>query len=325
MGHCCCWRPVAATPSTDPYNNGTSVSLTATANNGYKFTNWGGDAGSGTNPQVSVTMNANKSVTATFAQLFTVTYSGTGAPVDNNKYQTGDSVTVLGAGSLVNSGFTLWGWTLNGVMYKIGAKFKMGSSNVTLLPSWVVMDREGNIYDTVTINGTIWLKQNLKTRSITLGNPILCRSASAWAANSSTPKCCFYGFLDNDNYGVGAFYNAAAITSMSNLAPDGWHIATVNDFDNLMPSGDAKSIAVPGTDYWLHDYGTNSTGFSAVGSGYCDSTGFFNGYQQETFFWASSGVDAAELYIYKEVTFLMNRFQMTNIGLGYSVRCVKNP
>jgi uncharacterized repeat protein (TIGR02543 family) len=60
---------VAAQPSSPngAYNIGTMVALRATANAGSQFTGWSGDACSGsTNPDCSVTMNAAKTVTATF-------------------------------------------------------------------------------------------------------------------------------------------------------------------------------------------------------------------------------------------------------------------
>ena len=49
-----------------PYNNGDVVQLTANANQGWSFNNWSGDA-SGTSNPTSVTMNGNKTVTATFS------------------------------------------------------------------------------------------------------------------------------------------------------------------------------------------------------------------------------------------------------------------
>jgi uncharacterized repeat protein (TIGR02543 family) len=68
----------AVSPSSGSYLENSSVTLTATAAQGYTFSGWSG-AASGSNPQVSVLMNTNKSVTATFIedpvdpQIFTVT------------------------------------------------------------------------------------------------------------------------------------------------------------------------------------------------------------------------------------------------------------
>jgi hypothetical protein len=48
------------------YNNGASVELTATPNAGFSFTAWGGDASGSVNP-LTIIMNANKSITASFS------------------------------------------------------------------------------------------------------------------------------------------------------------------------------------------------------------------------------------------------------------------
>ena len=62
---------VALSPSGGTYASGTVVTLTATAASGYSFGSWSGDASGATNP-ATVTMNANKSVTANFALVWTI-------------------------------------------------------------------------------------------------------------------------------------------------------------------------------------------------------------------------------------------------------------
>lgn len=57
-------------PSSGTYADGTSVSLTATANTDYAFKEWTGGATGATSP-VSVIMNANKSITAVFELIDT--------------------------------------------------------------------------------------------------------------------------------------------------------------------------------------------------------------------------------------------------------------
>ncbi|OGZ78997.1 MAG: hypothetical protein A2528_01130 [Candidatus Staskawiczbacteria bacterium RIFOXYD2_FULL_37_9] len=56
---------VAKSPNQTTYDTGTEVTLTATANAGYHFVNWTGGASGTVNP-LTITMNANKSVTANF-------------------------------------------------------------------------------------------------------------------------------------------------------------------------------------------------------------------------------------------------------------------
>ena len=60
--------------TTDPvsgtytYDSGTEVSVQATANSGYNFTGWSGDASGTTNP-ITITMDSDKSVTANFEAI----------------------------------------------------------------------------------------------------------------------------------------------------------------------------------------------------------------------------------------------------------------
>jgi uncharacterized repeat protein (TIGR02543 family) len=59
---------VVKNPNQTTYNSGSTVQLTATPNQGYTFTSWSGDATGSTNP-LTVTMNANKNITANFTLI----------------------------------------------------------------------------------------------------------------------------------------------------------------------------------------------------------------------------------------------------------------
>jgi len=61
-------------PGSHTYDYGTLVSVTALPNSGYKFSGWAGDASGTTNP-INITMDADKTITATFS---TITSKGTG-------------------------------------------------------------------------------------------------------------------------------------------------------------------------------------------------------------------------------------------------------
>ncbi|MBN1672820.1 MAG: lamin tail domain-containing protein [Kiritimatiellae bacterium] len=72
---------VTKSPNSTYYDNGSSVQLTATPNAGYTFTGWSG-ALSGTANPATLTMNADKSVTANFAGAIPAAPTGvTAAPV----------------------------------------------------------------------------------------------------------------------------------------------------------------------------------------------------------------------------------------------------
>ena len=65
---------VSKSPDQSTYNSGDSVTLTATPTSGYAFSSWSGDVSGSTNP-LSITMNANKNITANY----TVVSSGGGS------------------------------------------------------------------------------------------------------------------------------------------------------------------------------------------------------------------------------------------------------
>ena len=106
-----------------PYHYGDIVTLTANPQAGETFSSWGGDLGGSANPE-TITMNANKTVTANFIFIeytlsVTLNEPGTltGATVaknpDQGTYHYGDTVQLTptpGAGELFNS----WGGDLSG-------------------------------------------------------------------------------------------------------------------------------------------------------------------------------------------------------------------
>jgi uncharacterized repeat protein (TIGR02543 family) len=121
---------------------------------GYTFTNWNTAAnGSGTSyaPGPNLTMgSANVTLYAiwTAAATYTVTYNGNGStggtvPTDGNNYAAGNTVTVLGSGSLTRTDGVFCGWNTNsggtGSAYNSGNTFAMGSGNVTLYAMWCII------------------------------------------------------------------------------------------------------------------------------------------------------------------------------------------
>jgi uncharacterized repeat protein (TIGR02543 family) len=90
---------VVKNPNFAKYNTGTTVQLTATPNSGYTFTSWSGDATGSVNP-LTVTMNANKNITANFTPvgpppLFTSIFGAFGGSA---------GVTNQGINTVINNG-----------------------------------------------------------------------------------------------------------------------------------------------------------------------------------------------------------------------------
>jgi CDP-6-deoxy-D-xylo-4-hexulose-3-dehydrase len=110
---------VALSPSGGTYNTGTVVQLTANPAVGNTFSGWSGDLSGSTNP-ASITMDANKTVTATFTQLPPVTLTantvGNGTVTLNpagGSYLVG-TVVQLSASPDANWSFSGWSGDLSG-------------------------------------------------------------------------------------------------------------------------------------------------------------------------------------------------------------------
>jgi uncharacterized repeat protein (TIGR02543 family) len=129
---------VAKTPDQASYNHGTTVTLRATANIGYTFTGWSGDASGTTNP-TTVVMDGNKSITANFTiNTYTMDITAINGSVaktpDQASYNHGTTVTLR---ATANTNYTFASWS--------------GDASGTTNPTTVVMD--GN--KSVTANFTV--------------------------------------------------------------------------------------------------------------------------------------------------------------------------
>lgn len=105
-------------PNAASYTSGTVVTLTAVPASGFSFTGWSG-AVSGTSTSVTVTMDANKSITANFTQnqSNTFTLTTTVNPSGGGSISRSPNATSYSAGTVVTltaspaSGFTFSGWS----------------------------------------------------------------------------------------------------------------------------------------------------------------------------------------------------------------------
>jgi len=104
---------VTKSPNQASYNHGTVVQLTATPAAGWQFTGWSGDTSGTANP-ISMTMDRNKSVTATFySSGFTLAYTvvGRGAvsvSPDQESYANGTLVILTAS---PGAGYQFVGWS----------------------------------------------------------------------------------------------------------------------------------------------------------------------------------------------------------------------
>ncbi len=159
---------------------GGKVTLTATPSDGYEFSSWEVSGGTGstltstsTNPTTFTMGTADATVTANFTATggtttYSVTYNANDAtsgdvPTDNNEYEEGDEVTVLGnTGSLVKTGHAFSGWNTqadgSGTDRAAGSTFNI-TENTTLYAKWtpytITAQSNNNSYGTVSLQGYV--------------------------------------------------------------------------------------------------------------------------------------------------------------------------
>ena len=92
---------VTKNPDRASYDSGTTVQLTATANPGFTFTSWAGDASGSTNP-LNVLMNANKNIIANFTAVVPIVNLGTAA--NFGAFGGNAGITNQGINTVINNG-----------------------------------------------------------------------------------------------------------------------------------------------------------------------------------------------------------------------------
>lgn len=156
-----------------------------------------------------------------------------------------------------------------------------------------VTDFDGNTYEVVRIGNQCWTKSNL-----IVSNFIPEVTDSATWKNTTSPAWCYY---DNNpaNAALGKLYNWYAVSQIA-LCPAGWHIPTEADWQQLTTFlGNENAGKMKSTTGWdsPNTGATNSSGFSAVGSGYRSFiSSRFYGLKQSTGYWTSTQTTDSTAY-----------------------------
>ena len=195
------------------------------------------------------------------------------------------------------------------------------------------IDIDGNVYKTVHIGDQIWMAENLKVTRYRNGDaiPYLVENES-WIS-TSTGAYCVYGNMPSIADTYGNMYNWYAVDESRNIAPIGWHIPTVEEWQVLFDYLGGDSVAggkmkETGTIHWFspNTGATNESGFTGLPGGYrnAQGNGTFYGKNAHGHFWSST---ESGNYGYKWV--LISNYTYVDGGeafkrFGYSVRCVRD-
>lgn len=199
-----------------------------------------------------------------------------------------------------------------------------------------LIDIDGNVYSTVTIGTQTWMAENLKTSRYRNGDPIPnVTDLSGWS-NLSTGAYSVYNNDEEIGAIYGKLYNYFAVQDERKIAPEGWHVATNNEWRTLINFLGGQGVSPQkmkqtGNIFWgdvnecgLYDPATNSSGFTALGAGYRINDGRSDLLRIITYFWGSSKVYpnfAFSLFIncanWSDTLYMDKTW-------GFSVRCLKD-
>ncbi|PKP21869.1 MAG: hypothetical protein CVU05_05865 [Bacteroidetes bacterium HGW-Bacteroidetes-21] len=193
-----------------------------------------------------------------------------------------------------------------------------------IMTAQTVTDFDGNVYETITIQDQVWLKQNLKSLHYTDGTEI--------------PGVCAYNNNDSLASVLGELYTWDAVMKGSQLeevqgvCPSGFHVPSSAEWEILEYSLGGPSVAggkLKSVNMWnAPNCGAdNSSGFSALPSGEFDTyqSGAFQFLNAYASFWTSTfagGQFAVERYLsYENCESTTNNWYK---DMKYAVRCIKD-
>jgi len=244
-------------------------------------------------------------------------------------------------------------WSSTGI-YSVKAKVKDingaesgwsdGLSFTITLETGTVTDIDGNVYQTVKIGDQLWMAENLKVTHYRNGDAIPNVTDSTDWGNLTTGAYCNYYNDANNATTYGRLYNWYAVNDSRNIAPEGWHVPSDEEWKTLemylgMSQSDADDsgrrgtgvggkMKEAGTEHWNspNTGATNESGFSALPGGYRSYKGtYYYGRGYFAHFWSSTEYDSDGAW-YRDLYYNDSGVWRGYINErdGVSVRCVRD-
>jgi len=191
-----------------------------------------------------------------------------------------------------------------------------------------VSDIDNNTYNTVLIGEQCWMKENLKVTKNPAGNAI------TRYCNPNDPEYCdtYGGLYTWDVMMNGAASSNTRPSGVQGICPTGWHIPGDEEWIQLRDALGGESVAggkmkETGTSHWKSENvgATNSSGFTGLPSGYCNTYGTCYDIGNSGNFWSSSEYTTAKAWnrCLLHGTAYLRRFE-DGKDWGLSVRCVRD-
>jgi uncharacterized protein (TIGR02145 family) len=215
-----------------------------------------------------------------------------------------------------------------------------------------VVDIDGNVYKTIKIGKTWWMAENLRVTKFNNGTKLIHVTDKndidfPWQTLTK-PAFCSYAFKQ-DTIGLGYLYNWHVITDTNSIAPQGWRIATDEDWKQLEAYlGMSKTeldvtgwrgenvgdkMKAVGVTYWFPStdkynvWGEDAVGFKAMAGGCRLHNGKWGnpGIGYTGMWWTSTKTsDTTALYRYLDYKQSKVFRAYAPLNYGMSIRCVKD-
>jgi uncharacterized protein (TIGR02145 family) len=205
-----------------------------------------------------------------------------------------------------------------------------------------ITDIDGYVYSTIKIGNQWWMAENLKVTHYRNGDAIPNITDDTEWSNPTAGAYCNYDNNDDNVDTYGRLYNGYAVIDSRNIAPEGWHVPSDEEWKELEiflgmnPSetenlhrgtNEGGKLKETGSLHWNspNTDATNENSFTALPSGYRDSDGNYGGLGQGANFWSSTRHRILRAW------FRILRYNKSDIGRGFydlrsgfAIRCVKD-
>lgn len=239
----------------------------------------------------------------------------------------GDSVASYTAGSAA----------LTSVYLTTGGQFVTslpdGAEEVaTTLTPYLIEDirskTDKQTYKIVKIAAQYWMASNLKAVTLRNGTAIKLYTSTQADAWTDETNAAYHIYTDDTEYcwpDYGAMYNGYAVVSEGGLAPEGWEVSTIDQWQKLKDYlKTSQSGKIKTTDTWAK-VGSNLTGLSIAPGGYFSRATGDDGESSKVYYWTNDQTTSYGSAALK-TAYIVNGIALTGIHayyFGHYVRCVR--
>ena len=196
----------------------------------------------------------------------------------------------------------------------------------------------------IRIENQEWQNYNLRTNKFRNGDEIFqAKTDKEWtdAAEKGIPAWCYYNNDKTYGFKLGKLYNWYAVNDTRGLAPKGWHVPSVEEWNVLIDYFGKNKIgkylksksnwaSKSSGEYDSDGNGDNYQSFNALPGGFRHYRGYFNNTDfislgNNATWWATNEDNTEEAHVFELSADTQACDTSSSLkGRGYSVRCLKD-